>query len=300
MNSKYKNWTKQEIDFLIEHYQFGIKKCAEKIERSERAIQIKAYKLNLKIKNEFKIQISKYNKEDLEKIISQSYCLHDIIKILGIGHGTNSYKHLRELIKKFDINTSHFLSQSDLRKRNGGKNKFLTDYDNNLDSYFISSSNRHNRTTKNILFRNNLKENKCEYCEQGPIWKNKPLTLILDHINGINTDNRLENLRILCPNCNAQLPTHCSKNRGTYKQKEESIKTSVKIKDIKINGRTEKEIAYYKSMQKIERPSYEQLKEEIKQSSYVQVGKKYGVSDVAIRKWIRFYEKFENKSLDNQ
>jgi hypothetical protein len=40
------------------------------------------------------------------------------------------------------------------------------------------------------------------------------LSLILDHINGVNNDNRIENIRIVCPNCNATLDTHCGKNKS--------------------------------------------------------------------------------------
>lgn len=48
---------------------------------------------------------------------------------------------------------------------------------------------------------------KCSICGQEPIWQNQPMSLILDHINGHNKDDRLENLRWVCPNCNSQLPT---------------------------------------------------------------------------------------------
>ena len=49
-------------------------------------------------------------------------------------------------------------------------------------------------------------------CGQGPIWMNKKMSLRLDHINGINDDNRIENLRIVCPNCDATLDTFSGKN----------------------------------------------------------------------------------------
>jgi very-short-patch-repair endonuclease len=54
---------------------------------------------------------------------------------------------------------------------------------------------------------------------------------------------------------------------------------------------TEKEILGHLKERKVERPSYEQLKKEIEETSYCAVGRKYGVSDNAIRKWIKYYEK---------
>jgi len=62
---------------------------------------------------------------------------------------------------------------------------------------------------KDRLFKEGLKLNICEMCGQNGEWMGKKMTLILDHINGVNNDNRLENLRIVCPNCNATLDTHC-------------------------------------------------------------------------------------------
>ena len=51
----------------------------------------------------------------------------------------------------------------------------------------------------------------CEECGLA-VWNGRPIPLELDHVNGRYTDNRLENLRILCPNCHAQTPTYRAKN----------------------------------------------------------------------------------------
>lgn len=54
---------------------------------------------------------------------------------------------------------------------------------------------------------------KCHICNLPPLWNGEPMTLILDHINGINNDNRLINLRFVCSNCDSQLDTYKSRNR---------------------------------------------------------------------------------------
>ena len=112
------------------------------------------------------------------------------------------------------------------------------------------------------------------------------MSLILDHKNGIHNDNRLENLRIVCPNCNATLDTHAGKNIKK-KVKVEKIK-KIKIEKIKPEkSKSRSKLDFSISRRKVERPSFDVLKTEINTLGYSAVGRKYGVSDNAIRKWIK-------------
>ena len=72
---------------------------------------------------------------------------------------------------------------------------------------------------KERLYKEGLKEKKCEKCGLNENWNGEHMSLILDHINGINNDNRIVNLQIVCPNCNATLPTHCRGNLEKRKKK---------------------------------------------------------------------------------
>lgn len=73
------------------------------------------------------------------------------------------------------------------------------------------------RTTSHLkarLLKEGLLINRCSACGSPPLWQGKPLVLILDHVNGDRADNRIDNLRLLCPNCNSQQATFAGKNKG--------------------------------------------------------------------------------------
>ena len=108
------------------------------------------------------------------------------------------------------------------------------------------------------------------------------MILIIDHINGVWNDNRIENLRLVCPNCNSQLETHCGKNKKIKKyyckcgnEKHKLSKMCSKCSRI--------------ARRKVTRPDIETLKGDITKMNFVSIGKKYGVSDNAVRKWCKAY-----------
>ena len=163
----------------------------------------------------------------------------------------------------------------------------------------LRSDSAYNRATlKRRLYEAGLKDRRCELCGQGEEWRGMLMSLILDHINGIPDDNRLENLRIVCPNCAGTLETHCGrKNRlverecalcgavfvpRSRKQRYCSGACGTRHSNGRRTPRPER--------RKVERPPYEQLIEDVASMSFLAIGRKYGVSDKAIRKWIRWYE----------
>lgn len=117
----------------------------------------------------------------------------------------------------------------------------------------------------------------------------KKLSLILDHINGINNDNRLENLRIVCPNCNATLDTHCRKNNKPKSQNKTNYCNCGKPAKNKYCSRQCSDVARTgRSRLKFRHPNRPDdliIIQDVKTSSYRQLAKKYNVSPTTIAKW---------------
>jgi hypothetical protein len=153
---------------------------------------------------------------------------------------------------------------------------------------------------KQRLYDEGLKQRVCEMCGQTELWRGMRMSLILDHVNGVPDDNRIENLRIVCPNCAATLDTHCGrKNRLDVLSRECARCGTRFIPRYERHRYCSPECGRRHSnrvrrprpaARKVERPSYEQLVAELEASSFVAVGRRYGVSDNAVRKWLRAYE----------
>jgi hypothetical protein len=147
---------------------------------------------------------------------------------------------------------------------------------------------------KNRLMKELHWEHKCHACNLTE-WQGKSIPLEVEHRNGIHNDNRIENLAFLCPNCHALTDTYKGKNVKTYKEVTKLSQTCIDC-DTEISSVSSRCVACYKIYQashlvKVSRPSYEQLIEDVRNLTMVAIGKKYGVSDNCIRKWIKKYEK---------
>jgi hypothetical protein len=77
----------------------------------------------------------------------------------------------------------------------------------NFDKFILSKTNKYiNDDLLSVyIIENELLKNECKSCKHDSIWMKKPLPMVLDRINNVITDNRIENLRFLCPNCFSQL-----------------------------------------------------------------------------------------------
>lgn len=158
-----------------------------------------------------------FNKEVITNLLKEKNSYSDILRALEMpANGGNYFTTLKNNIKKWNLDLTDFLERNK-QVQNESVKKANNTREATLEEIFKynSSKNLSGNALKNKLYKNNLKERKCELCGQDENWITGKMSLILDHINGDRIDNRLENLRIVCPNCNATLDTHCGKNKMT-------------------------------------------------------------------------------------
>lgn len=258
----------------------------------------------------------KYDIEKLKEVIKKSYSIAEVIRemnnVASISGG--NYSTVKKYIKLYNIDTSHFRGQGWLK---GQTHNFSKKID--LENILVENSPYQRGSLKRRLLKNEMLTYHCYECKTIE-WNNKPLSLHLDHINGVNDDHRIENLRLLCPNCHSQTDTFAGRNIGKYKETNfvkkltaKSIKKTNSILEPKERkSRTKKEyfcscgkkifrkstrckkcfILHDKTIPrktKIVWPTPEEMQKMIWEKPTIHLSKEMGVSDVAIAKFCKKY-----------
>lgn len=218
-----------------------------------------------------KALIDEYSQEELEKIVKHSTSYKEVARKIGYTAFSGSQlKTLKSRFEKFNISTEHFSRKTPVIRTE--------------ENIFVQNSTAAQKTLRDWYIKGKYSKYECSICGQPPIWQDKELTLILDHINGVNNDDRLENLRWVCPNCNQQLDTTNGKNRKILNKKNYCVDCGkeINLKSIRcITCSNKNQVIPLENML----VTREELKELIRTTPFTQIGRKYGVSDNAIRKW---------------
>ena len=260
----------------------------------------------------------KYTDQQFIKAVKQSYNIRQVCLKLGIVAYGGNYQVVKRKIEKMKIDISHFGLKATKR---------ITCKSLPLDIILTQGSYHTNlHSLKGRLLKNNIFEYKCYQCGKKTIEQNGqiiPIPLQLHHIDGDRQNNDINNLTLLCPICHSLTTNfrgkkkvkrqyiYCSKcgkeirknkyglckdcyvqNNCPTKRSLAKRKTNCKQCGIELAKNTQSGLCracLNKKMTTPNKPSKEVLQQQVKQYSMLSLGRKYGVSDGAIRKWCKQY-----------
>ncbi len=146
--------------------------------------------------------------KDLKTAVKSSHSTREVIFKLGLIPAGGNYEQIKTAIFENKISTTHFTGKGWRINRTFAPNPRIP-----LSNILVGHSKFQSFKLKKRLFTEGLKLQKCELCGWAEQSQDGRIPLELDHINGDRYDNRIENLRILCPNCHSLQPTHRGMNQ---------------------------------------------------------------------------------------
>src|SRR5574337_228364 len=149
----------------------------------------------------------KYTNDQFIEAIKNNFSVRNALKTLGVAPTGGSYKLFYQRVKQLNLDISHFTGQSYWEGKSHPNNSKIP-----LTDILVKHGNPYNTSMLRLrLISENILSNQCSKCGIST-WQGEPLSLHLDHIDGDNNNNLIENLRLLCPNCHSQTPTYCGRN----------------------------------------------------------------------------------------
>jgi hypothetical protein len=145
----------------------------------------------------------------LEEAVEHSTSVMGVLRYLGLNQAGGTHTHISRMIRKFGIDTGHFV-----RYQNGAHQLRLKP-----EQILVRIPRGANRTKPHMLRRALVELGRiyrCERCGNDGTWLGRPLSLDIDHIDGDFHNNLATNLRYLCPNCHSQTPNFAGRSKNKY------------------------------------------------------------------------------------
>lgn len=236
----------------------------------------------------------KYTDAQFIEAVGACSDIKSTLRMLGLYPGAANYQTVRRRVEQLDLDTSHWGKRSQKRSDRVPNEQVFVEH---------SSSNKHR--LKRRVIDENLLPYECRECGISE-WQGKRLSLHLDHINGDRSDDRLDNLRFLCPNCHSQTETYCKAKTTPAKLEtdkhnfclgcgNEIASGSERCRHCESQRRAEEQ-----SGARITWPPFEDLLEMITSTSCAAVARQLGVSDNAVRKHVRVRIPLHLKGPENE
>lgn len=210
----------------------------------------------------------------IREYVEKSKTYKQVLMSVGARTSSTNYRRLRKRIETLSLDVSHF-------KQPGshlGKNRKTS------QELFVFGKFTTGQRLRARLVLDKIMEDVCSVCGLGSVWNDIPLVLQVDHINGDNKDNRVENLRLICPNCHSQTTTFCGRNC-----KKRPVTCTDCDKEVSRRGlRCRTCASKINNVSKV-KPSKEELAKLLWEMPTTEIAKKLNVSDKAVSNWAKRY-----------
>lgn len=214
---------------------------------------------------------------EFRSLIERSGSVKQVLRYFRLGPTGGNRLTVQKRIRELGISVSHL----------GQHHRSVPQAATPLEQILVRGSTYNRSHLKARLLKEGFIKNECSICGLGQVWNGKSIAMRLDHKNGVRDDNRLPNLRMVCPNCDSQLDTFSNRNWAKTKLKRVRLCSGCG-KVINKHGKHGKCVKCYSSGNlKISWPPLEELFAMIEANGYLQTGKRLGVSDNAVRKRIK-------------
>ncbi|MGW4301877.1 HNH endonuclease signature motif containing protein [Streptomyces sp. NPDC004646] len=151
----------------------------------------------------------KWTKQVLESVVARSKSVNEVLRRLGLDLVGGNHTNISRRIKAYGIDTSHFTPLAPRENQRRGRTGA---------QLLVEDTSAHARRIPSSRLKKALRklgvEERCALCGIEPVWLGKPLPLEVDHIDGNWRDNRIENLRLLCPNCHSATDSYRGRGKG--------------------------------------------------------------------------------------
>src|SRR4051794_2182787 len=234
----------------------------------------------------------RYSEDEARAAGAASRSYAEALRRLGLRAAGGNHRVIKKYVALWGISVDHFDPYASQRR--GGAQ---AQRPRPLSEVLVEHSTYSRGQLKERLFQEGLRDRACQLCGQGEEWRGRRMSLILDHINGIGDDNRLENLQIVCPNCAATLDTHCGRQNRRERvclRCEATFwpeRPGQRYCGPECGRHAPPRPGPRPHLRKVPRPPYAQLVREVHAMGWSAVGRRYGVSDNAVRKWVAQYER---------